>query len=115
MYRLPVPSGAPGPVKFRQPHPVMYRQPLGPGYVNQGGRASQAAPRFPPGMQMSVQHQQQMIRLRHPPGGLVHQQKLPQQPTRLPKKRSSFEANAGGNAQFKQVRFDAAVKRKKVF
>jgi hypothetical protein len=53
--------------------------------------------------------------LRHPPGGLVHQQKLPQQPTRLPKKRSSFEANAGGNAQFKQVRFDAAVKRKKVF
>jgi hypothetical protein len=64
---------------------------------------------------MNVQCQQQMIRLRHPPGGSVHQQKLPQQPIRSPKKRSSFEANAGGNAQFKQVRFDAAAKRKKVF
>jgi hypothetical protein len=66
-------------------------------------------------MQMNAPHQQQMIRARHPPGGPVHQQQSPQQQNRSPKKRPSFEANAGGNAPFKQVRFDAAAKRKKVF
>jgi hypothetical protein len=60
-------------------------------------------------MQISVPRQQHMIRSRLPPGAMVHQ------PNRSPKKRSSFEANAGGNAQFKQVRFDATAKRKKVF
>jgi hypothetical protein len=59
-------------------------------------------------MQISVPHQQHMIRSRLPPGAVVHQ------PNRSPKKRSSFEANAGGG-QFKQVRFDATAKRKKVF
>jgi hypothetical protein len=59
---------------------------------------------------MNVPHQQQMIRPRPQPGIPMHQQK----PNRTPKKRSSFEASAGGSAQFKQVRFDAALKRKKV-
>ncbi|XP_021914496.1 RNA-binding protein 33-like isoform X2 [Zootermopsis nevadensis] len=111
IYRLPPPSGAPGPMKFRQPGPVPYRHPAGPGYVNQGGRSSRAVSRFPPGIQMNVQQQQ--IQLRHPPSGPVHQQNLLQQPVRSPKKRSSFDAGAGGNTQFKQVRFDVAAKRKK--
>jgi hypothetical protein len=52
-----------------------------------------------------------MIRARPQPSIPVHQQKS----IRTPKKRSSFEAGAGGSAQFKQLRFDAAAKRKKVF
>jgi hypothetical protein len=60
---------------------------------------------------MNVPHHQQMIRPRPQPGIPVHQQKS----NRTPKKRSPFEAGAGVSAQFKQLRFDAAAKRKKVF
>lgn len=109
VYRLPTPSSVLGPVKFRQPGPVPYRHPAGPGYMNQGGRPSALAPRFPPGIQMNVPRQQQMIRPRPQPSIPVHQQKS----NRTPKKRSSFETGAGGSAQFKQLRFDAAAKRKK--
>ncbi|PNF43287.1 hypothetical protein B7P43_G14470 [Cryptotermes secundus] len=109
MYRLPTPSSVLGPVKFRQPSPVPYRHPAGPGYMNQGGRPSAMAPRFPPGIQMNVPQQLQMIRPRPQPSIPVHQQKS----NRTPKKRSSFEAGGGGSAQFKQLRFDAATKRKK--
>jgi hypothetical protein len=59
---------------------------------------------------MNVPRQQQMIGARPQPGIPVHQQKS----NRSPKKRSSFEAGAGGSSQFKQPRFDAAAKRKKV-
>jgi len=106
---LPTPVGGPGPVKFCRPSTVPYSHPVGPGYPNQGARPSQVPLRFSSGMQISAPRHQHMIRPRLLPSAVVHQQ------NRLPKKRPSFEANAGGNAQFKQVRFDATAKRKKVF
>jgi hypothetical protein len=79
--------------------------------MNQGGRPSALAPHFPPGAQMNIPHQQQIIRSRTQPGIPMHQQKS----NRSPNKRSPFEAGVGGSSQYKQPRFDAAVKRKKVF
>ena len=122
MYRIPGPPGVPGGIKFRQPGQGQFH-PGGPGYV---GRPPRGGLRYGGGPQMHIPHQQ-MMRPRRPPGPPVHmmqQQQLQQpppqlqheqqQPNRSLKKRPSFEAGSGQNAQFKQARFDASMKRKKV-
>ncbi|KAJ9573962.1 hypothetical protein L9F63_008652, partial [Diploptera punctata] len=128
-HRLPPPMmGAfrltgppPGGMKFRHPNQTHFPQPPGPGYMNQGGRPPRGGMRYASGPQMNMQHQQ-MMRPRRPPGPPMHmvqQQQMsqpqPQQQQQLNrslKKRPSFEGGSG-NAQFKQARFDASLKRKK--
>lgn len=61
-----------------------------------------------PGPPMHIAQQQQQLQQPLP----QPQQQQLQQHNRSPKKRPSFEAG-GPNAQFKQARFDASMKRKK--